>query len=136
MSPQCRTPGGCSSGVGSANTGTLWPAAGSAGTTGSTSRVPAGPSCTVAVAGCGVGQIIGHIALDSASRIRWPRGNTHEVTCSSSGSAPGPPGVGGASAADRAPAADDAPAADTSAADDAPAAGGAAAGRAGGAVAG
>ena len=40
-----------------------------AGTTGSTSLVPAAPSRTVAVAGYGVGQIIGHIALDSASRI-------------------------------------------------------------------
>src|SRR5262249_36436525 len=58
-----------------------------AGTAGSTRRVPAGPSCPVAVAGCGVGQIIGHIALDSASRIRWPRGKTQEVTCSSSGRA-------------------------------------------------
>ena len=76
-SPQCRTPVGAAP-PGRARRNRRPVAPRSAGTTGSTSRVPAWPSRSVAVAGCGVGQIIGHIALDSASRIRWPRGNTHE----------------------------------------------------------
>src|SRR6185437_15363422 len=106
-SPQLRTPSSSSDGSKSPKTGVGAGLPSLAGTTGSASRVPVGPSRTVAVAGCGVGQIIGHIALDIASRIRCPRGNTHEVTCSSSASAPGPSGVGGgASAADDRPAAD------------------------------
>ena len=90
ISPQCRTPSGGSSGPGSGNRGS-GRAGSAAGITGSTSRVPAGPSRSSAVAGDGVGQIIGHMALDTASRMRCPRGNTHEVTCSSSGSAPAAP---------------------------------------------
>src|SRR5579875_1917232 len=84
--PQRRASGAAAAGAGGWNAGSGRSAG---GTTGSTSRVPEAPSRTVAVAGRGVGQIIGHIAFDSASRIRCPGPNTHDVTCSSSGIVPG-----------------------------------------------
>src|SRR6059036_391416 len=65
---------------------------GASGAIGRTSRVGAGPPrASVVVIGYGVGQIIGHMAFETASRMRCPLGKTHEVKCISMSSVNGRP---------------------------------------------
>src|SRR5438105_9020318 len=79
-SPSNDTPGAGRNGVaGGKDAGA--PAAGTTGI--ETVDAASPPVSTVAVIAYGVGQIIGHIALDTARRNRCPGSNVHDDTCRS-----------------------------------------------------
>ena len=63
------------------------------GTIGMSSREPpTPPSLSEVVMRWDVGQSIGHCALFTAKRIRWPGANTHDVKCISISSGNNSPG--------------------------------------------